>query len=181
MNIYFFYKISHSTLPHCYIGKTRNPRDRLATHRSKTKTCNYNLYKTIRDNGGWEGGHWKFDILETSELDNISAMEREQELYKEHKANLNMCKPDGNRSAYSYYQRNKETMRVIARNKYKKQKTEWLNPKMGSEKLKKIALNKVEKLGHLPTDFTMEKHKITAQEVQERLKIFEKSQADNSA
>lgn len=173
---FFFYKIHHTELPHVYVGKTRNPRERLACHKSKTAICDYNLYKTIRENGGWESGKWKFDIIETQDMDPISAMERESELYNQLGADLNTCKPDGNRSAYSYYQRNKETLRLLARKKYKKHKTEWLTPKAGSEKLKAIALRKVRTLGHLPTDFTMEKHGITALEIEEALKIFQEGE-----
>lgn len=165
---YFFYKIHNLSLPYCYIGRTRDPRARLATHKTKCLNSELELYKAIRENGGWTAG-WRFDILETSEMTIQQAMEKERELYDTHKANLNMLVPNNNPSAYSYYQKHKETLRVKAREKYQKTKTEWKHPRLSTEDKKTLALRKAKNHNHLPTQLTMEKHGITNEELQQAL------------
>ena len=167
-NLYFFYKIHNPNLPYCYIGRTRDPRNRLATHKTKSLTSELNLYKTIRENGGWTGG-WKFEVLETADMTVDEAMQRERELYETNNANLNMLIPNNNPGAYSYYQKHKETLRVKAREKYEKKKTEWKRPRLSTEDKKTIALKKAKAYGHLPTQFTMDKHGITQEELQQAL------------
>ena len=100
---YFFYKIHNPNLPYCYIGRTRDPRARLSTHKTKSLTSELDLYRAIRENGGWSAG-WRFDILETSEMTTAEAMKKERELYDNNEANLNMLIPNNNPGAYSYYQ-----------------------------------------------------------------------------
>jgi hypothetical protein len=43
-----------TSITDCYIGHTTNYLERLRTHRERTKTHDYLLYKCIRENGGFE-------------------------------------------------------------------------------------------------------------------------------
>lgn len=169
MNTFFFYKIAPKQQPSdlCYIGKTKDPKARMATHKSKCMSSEIYLYRMIRENGGWD--QWKFQIIETQDMEEAQAKEREQALYHEHQATLNGCEPNGHPKATSYYQQNKETMRIYYRNRYTKKKTEWKRPKLSSEDKKVLALRKAKNHGHIPTQFTMEKHSITSQEVEAAL------------
>lgn len=53
---YFFYKIlcKDENIKACYIGKTRDYKNRVSTHKTNTKTSEIKLYQFIRDNGGFE-------------------------------------------------------------------------------------------------------------------------------
>jgi len=168
MNTYFFYKIHNPNLPYCYIGRTRDPRARLATHKSKTPSSEFQIYKTIRENGGWTAG-WRFEVIETCDMTTEDSMKKERELYETHNANLNMLVPDNNTAAYSYYQKHKDTLRVKAREKYQKTKTEWKHPRLSTEDKKTLTLRKAKNYGHIPTQFTMEKHGITQEELEQHL------------
>jgi len=162
MTTYFYYKISMNNL--CYVGKTTNPKSRFSTHKCKAQTSNIPLYQRIRENGGWD--KFKVEVIDTQEFqDGDQAREHEHELYIQHGANMNTCIPNGNPKAVSYYQQNRERLRVIARNKYKKTKTEWKHPKKTKEQMKTIHLNKIKRTGRIPTALTQEKYEITQEEI----------------
>jgi hypothetical protein len=79
-----------------YVGSTTDLHKRLKSH----KTCvnnptnphyNYKVYKSIRENGGWE--NWKAEEIE--KLENVKKIDvriREEEISKKLGANLNMWK-----------------------------------------------------------------------------------------
>ena len=172
MKTHFFYKIHKLETDLCYIGRTRDPRSRLAVHRSKTATCDIPLYVNIRENGGWNDS-WKFEILQTLECDTDKAIEIESQLCIEHDANLNTHRPNLTRDSPNYqreyYRINKDKLGLVAREKYQKTKKEWKCPKKTSSELKTIALNKAKRTGHIPTPFTCEKHSITDEELETAL------------
>jgi hypothetical protein len=94
MKEYVMYKITCEDVPdYLYIGCTVNFRQRKCTHK---RTCNQEnvighnrkLYKTIRDNGGWE--NWNMSPIETYECETkLQAHMRETELMSIHTSNLN--------------------------------------------------------------------------------------------
>lgn len=93
---YIMYKIcpKNKELNYCYIGQTTNFTNRKRQHIKNTVTesdkKHYHLkhYETIRQNGGWD--QWEIVELEKFNGKNkLEARMREQELIKEHKANLN--------------------------------------------------------------------------------------------
>ena len=96
-----------------YVGSTTNLKQRLKSH----KTCvnnptnphyNFKLYKTIRDNGGWD--NW--EAKEIEKLENVSKIEariREEEVSKMLGAKLNMCKAyRSSEQAKAYYDKGSE-------------------------------------------------------------------------
>ena len=93
-----------------YIGSTTSFRHRKAHHKSNCnneKSCSYNLdvYKFIRENGGWE--NWNMVLLEYYKCDSKLELEkREREVIENLKSSLNQVIP--RRSIKEYYQDNKE-------------------------------------------------------------------------
>tara|TARA_R110000803_G_scaffold20214_2_gene52330 strand:+ start:1867 stop:2355 length:489 start_codon:yes stop_codon:yes gene_type:complete len=157
----------------CYIGRTTNPKSRFSTHKCKAQTSNIPLYKHIRENGGWE--KFKVEVIDVQEFqDGDDARQHEHNLFIQHNANLNTLIPNGNPKAVSYYQQNKEHLRIVAREKYKKTKTEWKYPKKTTEQMKTIHLNKIKRTGCIPTSLSKEKHKITQDEIDLALAKFHK-------
>ena len=94
---YTMYKIcpKNKNLNYCYIGQTTNFTNRKRQHIKNTTNPNdkkhYHLkhYDTIRENGGWD----EWEMIEIEKFNGKTKLEariREQELIKEHNANLNM-------------------------------------------------------------------------------------------
>jgi len=96
LNNYTMYKIlpKNSDLDYCYIGHTNDFADRKRQHKFPCVNASHNkshlkLYQTIRENGGWD--EWQMIELEKfNDKTKLEARIREQELIKEHNANLNM-------------------------------------------------------------------------------------------
>jgi len=97
--IYSMYKImpKNVNLAFSYIGHTTNFNERKKQHTknitssSDNKHYNLKLYKTIRDNGGWDA--WEMIEIEKFECPTkLHVRMREQELMVEHCVNLNTCK-----------------------------------------------------------------------------------------
>lgn len=59
---YCFYKIicKDPDIKKCYIGKTKNLKDRIAQHKCKSVTSDINLYQVIRKHGGWS--NWELTM-----------------------------------------------------------------------------------------------------------------------
>lgn len=92
------YKIvpNNNKLNYCYIGNTTNIEQRVKNHRSNCEninSCSYNrlLYKTIRENGGWN--EWTLEEIEYFPCNNdIEARQREQHYIKQLNSNLNLIR-----------------------------------------------------------------------------------------
>jgi hypothetical protein len=90
------YKIypKNSNLNYCYIGHTNNFSFRKSQHKLPCidithSKSHFKLYKTIRENGGWD----EWEMIEIEKFYNKTKLEarmREQALIKIHNANLNM-------------------------------------------------------------------------------------------
>ena len=93
---YVMYKIypKNINLNYCYIGHTKNFNFRKGQHKLPCFDTTHNkshlkLYEVIRQNGGWD----EWEMIEIEKFNGKTKLEarmREQELMKEHKANLNM-------------------------------------------------------------------------------------------
>ena len=93
---YIMYKIcpKNSNLNYSYIGHTNNFAFRKSQHKLPCidiahNKSHYKLYETIRQNGGWD----EWEMIEIEKFNGKTKLEarmREQELIKEHKANLNI-------------------------------------------------------------------------------------------
>ena len=97
INDYVFYKIVCDELPeYIYIGATVHFIKRKCYHKGScnnpnAKEHNYKLYKTIRDNGGWD----KWDMLVIDEAKQVTLTEariKEEELRLKYNGNLNSNK-----------------------------------------------------------------------------------------
>jgi hypothetical protein len=93
---YTFYKIhcSEPNIDFTYIGSTKNISDRRWAHKSdcnninKPKKYNLKLYKTIRENGGWD--NWNLTIIGKGIYeDRILARIEEQKYINDLNSNLN--------------------------------------------------------------------------------------------
>ena len=96
MTVYYFYRIYSLNNDYVYIGSTTDFKKRISTHKhycnnEKSKKYNIKLYKTIRQNNGFE--NFIFEIIETIETDNKKiVLEKEQELMIKYNSNLNTNK-----------------------------------------------------------------------------------------
>ena len=94
-----FYKIycKDSAIDDLYIGHTTNFVQRKHAHKQgckNNKSTNYNckLYKTIRDNMGWD--NWIMEIIAFHNCDDLYAAKKlEQSYFEDYKATLNSIQP----------------------------------------------------------------------------------------
>jgi len=94
-----FYKIfcKDSSVKELYIGHTTNFVQRKCAHKQgciNPKSANYKckVYKTIRDNMGWE--NWTMEIIAFHNCNDLySAKKLEQHYFEEYKATLNSVEP----------------------------------------------------------------------------------------
>ena len=123
---YIMYKIcpKNTDLKYCYIGQTTNFVNRKRQHLKNTVTesdkKHYHLkhYQAIRQNGGWD----EWEMIEIEKFNGKNKLEsrmREQELIKEHNANLNML------NAYITEEERVSTKKAITE-KYRKENKELL-------------------------------------------------------
>ena len=132
INDYLFYKIVNEELPdYVYIGSTgcfikRKQKHKDACNNPNSKSHNFKLYKTIRDNGGWE--KWNMviiDKLDKSTL--IDARIKEEKLRQEYNGNLNSRKAyinveERKEEKKDYYEKNKQIIKKNQKNYYQDNK-----------------------------------------------------------
>jgi len=129
INDYIFYKIVclDNSVDLCYVGSTANWKERQRNHRSvcnneNNKLYNSNIYKTIRENGGWV--NFKMVQLGTREQLNKRQAEQIEEEYRiDLKANMNMrrCYKTEEQNQ-NYYQENKNKILEYHQNYYEENK-----------------------------------------------------------
>ena len=113
INDYIFYKIVNDDLPeYIYIGSTGCFIKRKISHKEACNNLNsrhhhLKLYKTIRENGGWD--QWNMVVID--KLDQTTLLDariKEEELRKEYNGNLNTIKAyRTDEEKKEYYQENK--------------------------------------------------------------------------
>jgi len=99
--IIYQFKCNDDTITDIYVGHTTNYLKRRQGHKNDCnnpngKRYNYKIYKTIRENGGWD--NWKMlEICKYPCLDKREAEKKEEEVRMELKAklNTNRCWTDG--------------------------------------------------------------------------------------
>jgi hypothetical protein len=97
INNYIFYKFTclNDDIKSCYVGSTANFKDRRIKHKSacnneNDKAYNYNIYKMIRENGGWD--NWSMIVIEEiQDLTLTQARMKEEEHRIKLKADMNSC------------------------------------------------------------------------------------------
>ena len=88
------YKIycKDNLIPDIYVGHTTNFIVRKYQHKVSCNNSEMKIYKTIRNNGGWE--NWNMvEIAKYNCKDSIEARIMEQKHYEELNASLNSCPP----------------------------------------------------------------------------------------
>lgn len=168
MSYFYFYKIQ--TGDDLYVGKTKDINRRMKVHKCRSHSPNFEkvkLYETITKNGGWDNVNT--EVLYVAEMNPEEAMDMEKQLIDEHRCTLNNKLPGKKRFNQTYYQRNKEEMRQKAREKYIKIKREYKHPKRTTEQLRKEALSRIRRTKRPPTDLTIEKYDLTAEEIEQCL------------
>jgi hypothetical protein len=113
-----FYKIvcNDLNIKDCYIGHTTNFKKRMPAHKNgcnNENNINYNLnvYKFIRDNGGW--CNWSMIMIEEIQCDNkLDALRQERKFIEEYQATLNNKIPSRPKQEYNKerYQHNKNKL-----------------------------------------------------------------------
>ncbi len=116
-----------------YIGSTCNFTNRKWNHKCQTKNnSNYNVYKFIRENGGWE--NWDMILVEEVCCENKKQLnQKEREWIEKLKPTLNKKLP--NRSAKEY--ENTEIRKEYKRDYHIKNKKRIKEYQQKSEKFKK--------------------------------------------
>ena len=113
--IYYFYKIVCDDLPNfVYVGSTKAFANRKYYHKSDCnnengKKYNLKIYKTIRDNGGWD--NFRMVCIHQEDVDNKRHAEQIEENYRvELNANLNtnraFLSPEQEKEYFKEYREN---------------------------------------------------------------------------
>jgi hypothetical protein len=98
-----------------YIGSTSNINRRKREHKCRSFYKNSRLYRTIRNNGGWE--NWNVEILESLICNNkIEKLRKEKEYIKNLKPSLNIVIPL--RTKQEYYNDNRTNIIDTQKNYY---------------------------------------------------------------
>jgi hypothetical protein len=131
--IYFykFVKIDDPSFIDCYVGHTINIIDRKYNHRRichnpNSKNYNSKIYKTIRDNGGWD--NWKMLVIHQQICKNdIEARQIEQKFIEELGAKMNTLKAyRSEEEKKKYYENNKEKYKENNKEYYENNKEQRL-------------------------------------------------------
>ena len=110
--VIYIIKCKDDNITEEYIGSTTNFRERKNSHKSrccneKSNKYNLNIYKFIRENGGWE--NWIMLELEKHPCnDKREAEKREEEIRVERKSKLNSIKAFGAETREEYQKQYKE-------------------------------------------------------------------------
>jgi hypothetical protein len=114
---YIFYRISCNDpdIDYTYIGSTKNFKERKTQHKrdcynENRKAYNLHLYKTIRENGGWD--NWRIDPIGNR----VDALIEEQQYINDNKSILNthkavMTKEDNDNYKKQYVINNPEKVK----------------------------------------------------------------------
>jgi hypothetical protein len=125
MKHYTFYVLYSPMSEGCYVGKTSQPlKGRMKTHKSdsvneNSPRYNYDLYKHIRETGGWE--NWAWDVIEERDMTREESRSVEGRWVRLYEASLNKQMPGGGckrnpelcrQRAKEYYRRNVKRFHV---------------------------------------------------------------------
>ncbi len=143
MTEYTFYKIScnDTNIDYTYIGSTKNLRHRIWNHKSDVnnearKAYNLPLYKTIRENGGWD--NWSIKPIGKGIFDNrLDALIEEQKYINDNNSTLNthkavMTKEDNDNYKKQYVINNPEKVKE-SKKKYRDTHKEEIRDKIKND------------------------------------------------
>ena len=172
---YIMYKIcpKNKDLNYCYIGQTTNFENRKRQHIKNTKNesdkKHYHLkhYQAIRENGGWD--EWEMIHIENFDgKTKLEARMREQELIKEHKANLNSV------SAF-ISEEDRKTVKQLCTQKYREENKELIRAqeKKYKEEHKEIIAEQLKKYREENKEKIREKNKEYKEKNMEKFKEWD--------
>jgi hypothetical protein len=158
--IYFykFVKIDDPSFTDCYVGHTiniieRRYKHKVDCHNPNKKTYNYKIYKTIRENGGWE--NWKMLVIHQQICkDDIEARQIEQKFIEELNSTMNTVKAyiskeeklEKNKEYHKeFYENNKEKIKEYHKEFYENNKEQILEYHKEYYKNNKEEINKKNK------------------------------------
>jgi group I intron endonuclease len=101
---YTIYKIycKDENIKDCYVGSTKDLSNRKAVHKFDCKNKDINVYKFIKENGGFD--NFEFEVVETLICENKNdAYIRERYWIEELKANLNIAIPTRTKKEYKQH------------------------------------------------------------------------------
>ena len=117
--LYTIYKIYSKDNKYIYIGSTKDLQDRMTKHRqnsnnTNSRKYNYKIYKTIRENGGWN--EFIVEKIEDIYTNKKCVFIRETELMKQFNSNMNSCnaytsKEEVKKQKQEYRLKNKEKLK----------------------------------------------------------------------
>ena len=175
INNYVFYKFTclNDDIKNCYVGSTANLKNRKIKHKSacnnpNDKAYNYNIYKIIRENGGWN--NWSIVVIEeTQDLTLTQARTKEEEHRIQLKANMNSC------SAYL-----SEESRIERDKNYRKKHYEE-NKKQHIEKVKQYQKDHKEEIKQTAKKYREENIEQIKQKKKEYDKIYRENNKEKIA
>lgn len=89
-NVIYTIKPNDLTLDFCYVGHTKDFLTRLQSHKRRSLTQHTLVYRTIRENGGWDA--WTMSVLEQYPCANIEEAQRRELYWIASIGNLNTVK-----------------------------------------------------------------------------------------
>ncbi len=168
---YFIYKIVCEDLPeYIYVGSTKAFRNRKAQHKFETNNDRKNtiLYKTIRDNGGWE--NWRMVCIEECDetIDSKRKVEAREEEYRiKLKANLNSNRCYLTEEQYKEYDKER-----YKKNKEKINEQHKEYNKANKERIKEYREANKEKIKKYYEEYTQEYYQKNKEKIKEKNKIY---------
>jgi len=178
---YVMYKIcpKNKELDLCYIGNTTNFVERMKRHKLQAVNENGNKshqkhYVSIRQNGGWD----EWEMIEIEQFNGKTRLEarmREQELIKEHNANLNTL------NAYVTEEKRKAIKKAITE-KYRENNKELLKEqtKQYKEDHKEIIAEQMKKYRAENKEKIREKNKEYKENNKEKFDEWDKAWRENN-
>ena len=128
----------------CYVGSTTNMSRRKSTHKNvcnneRGKCYNLNVYRFIRDNGGWQ--NWDMVVVEDFPCDSKNQLHtRERHHMELLRATLNKYIPSRTRKEYKKAYRKDNTDHIKAYSKaYQQQNTDHIKAREKAYKSEKIS------------------------------------------
>ena len=176
--LYTIYKIYSKDNKYIYVGSTKNLNDRTSKHMQNSKNknsrkYNYKIYKTVRDNGGWD--EFVVEKIEDIYSNKKSVFIRETELMKQLNSNMNVCnaytsKEEVKKQKLEYRIKNKERL------KEKEKEYKINNKEKIKEQRKEYRINNKEKIKEQRKEYNMKnKEKIKEKNQEYRMqKLLEK-------
>jgi hypothetical protein len=180
-----------------YVGKTTNFKGRISNHKNdcnspNNKRYNYNVYKCIREGGGWD--NWSVEILEEGNFENKYDADRRERYYIEYcGGDLNILIPTRTKQEFKethkeelqeyfkkYREEHKDEQHIKRKKIYEKNKEEILKQhKERYEQNKEEILKKCKEYAEKNKEKVKKNQKEYAEKNKEKLKKYQEEYRKN--